>query len=105
MAKRLTTPLVRRKGLLLPTSWDDALALVASRLRAVAQREGPGAIGGIGSTHTTNEEAHLLQKPLRARLGTHNIYQPHRRLPAHAPDTPPSVLNHSNGPPEQGSHH
>lgn len=103
-AERLHTPLVRRNGLLLPTSWDDALALVASRLRAVAQREGPGAIGGIGSTHTTNEEAYLFQKLLRAGLGTNNIDHHHGRFPASAHDTLPWAWTDSIAGLEQASH-
>jgi NADH-quinone oxidoreductase subunit G len=80
--ERLRTPLIRRDGTLRPATWDEALALVARRLREVAQSEGPRAVGGIGSTHTTDEEAYLFQKLLRAGLGTNNVDHFHGRFPA-----------------------
>ncbi|MBL8750036.1 MAG: molybdopterin-dependent oxidoreductase [Planctomycetes bacterium] len=42
--QRLTRPLVRRKGVLEPTTWDDALSLVADKLREVRAQSGPAAI-------------------------------------------------------------
>ncbi len=83
--ERLRTPLIRKDGLLQPASWDEAMRLVAGRLREIAERDGPGAVGGIGSTHTTNEEAYLFQKLLRAGLGTNNVDHHHGRFPAAAP--------------------
>ncbi len=47
--KRITTPLVRRDGKLAEASWDEALALVVSRLKA-------GKAGGLASARLTNEE-------------------------------------------------
>ncbi len=41
---RLTRPLVRRGGRLEPASWDEALALVAGRFRAIVAESGPSAI-------------------------------------------------------------
>jgi NADH-quinone oxidoreductase subunit G len=80
--ERLRTPLIRRDGKLEPASWDEALAMVASGLREVAEREGPAAVGGIASTRTTNEEAYLFQKLMRAGLGTNNIDHRHGRFPS-----------------------
>src|SRR5262245_5195920 len=71
--ERLRTPLIRRDGQLQEASWDEALALVATRLQEIRERNGPAAVGGVGSTHTTNEEAYLFQKLLRAGLGTNNV--------------------------------
>jgi NADH-quinone oxidoreductase subunit G len=79
--ERLRTPLIRRDGELRPASWEEALTLVASRLREIARREGPAAVGGIGSTHTTNEEAYLFQKLLRAGLQTNNVDHYHGVFP------------------------
>ena len=81
--ERLRTPLIRnQRGKLEPASWDEALRLVARRLRAVVGEHGADAVGGIGSTHTTNEEAYLFQKLLRAGLGTNNVDHYHGRFPA-----------------------
>lgn len=41
---RLTTPLVRRGGALVPVGWDEALALAADRLLAARREHGPGSI-------------------------------------------------------------
>ncbi len=70
---RLKLPLVRRNGTLQPSSWEDALAEVASRLKAVRDANGPEAIGFIGSNRTTNEENYLLGRLARASIGTNNL--------------------------------
>jgi predicted molibdopterin-dependent oxidoreductase YjgC len=38
-------------------------------------------VGGIGSTHTTNEEAYLFQKLLRTGIGTNNVDHWHGSFP------------------------
>jgi len=70
---RLTQPLVRRNGKLAPATWEEAFALVGRRFKEIRDRDGGQAIGVIGSTRTTNEEAYLLQKFARVVLGTNNI--------------------------------
>jgi NADH-quinone oxidoreductase chain G len=79
--KRLRTPLVRRDGNLVPVTWDQAFYLIAARLRSIAERDGANAIGGIGSTRTTNEEAYLFQKLLREVIGTPNVDHHHGYFP------------------------
>ncbi len=79
--QRLRTPLIRRDGTLEPTTWDQAFYLIASRLRSIADNHGVKAIGGIGSTRTTNEEAYLFQKLLREVIGTPNIDHHHGYFP------------------------
>jgi formate dehydrogenase major subunit len=54
-------------------SWDEALDLVADRLRAIKQMHGPGALAGFGSAKCSNEEAYLFQKLVRAVFGTNNV--------------------------------
>ncbi len=70
---RLTTPLVRRDGTLQPASWDEALATVAGRLKAIVADYGPDSVGGIGSPRTTNEANYLFQRFMRAVVGTNNV--------------------------------
>ena len=74
-AKRLTSPLMRIDGALIPVSWDRALTEAANRLNAA--RQTPGMIGVVGSNHSTNEENYILQKFARTSLNTNNI--DHRR--------------------------
>ena len=54
-------------------SWDEALDLVASRLREIRDRSGSGALAGFGSAKCSNEEAYLFQKLVRAVFGTNNV--------------------------------
>jgi len=54
-------------------TWDEALDLVARRLREVHAESGPGAIAGFGSAKCSNEEAYLFQKLIRAGFGTNNV--------------------------------
>lgn len=70
---RLTTPLVRKNGELVPASWDEALELVAGRLGGIVAEYGPEAVGGFSSARCTNEENYLFQKLIRAGLGSNNI--------------------------------
>jgi len=71
--KRLTTPMVRKNGELVPATWNEALELVGKVFRDVKASDGGNAIGVIGSNRTTNEENYLLQKFARVVLGTNNI--------------------------------
>lgn len=70
---RITQPLIRRDGKLVPASWDQAIEHAANRLKQVRDSQGGKAIGVIGSNRTTNEENYLLQKFARSVLGTNNI--------------------------------
>ncbi len=79
--QRLRTPLIRQKDKLEPATWEEAYYMVAARLSRIAKTYGPNALGGIGSTHTTNEEAYLFQKLLREALGTPNVDHYHGMFP------------------------
>ena len=70
---RLTEPLLRKDGKLVPVSWDEALDAAADGLRRVRDAHGPDALGVLASAKCTNEENFLLQKFTRAVLGTNNI--------------------------------
>jgi NADH-quinone oxidoreductase subunit G len=70
---RLTQPLIRRSGRLVPATWEEAFEVVGKRFKEILDREGGRAVGVIGSTRTTNEENYLLQKFARVVLGTNNI--------------------------------
>ncbi len=70
---RLRTPLIRRNGELAPATWDEAYDFIAEKLRAIRAQYGPDAIAGISSARCTNEENYLMQKFIRAVIGTNNI--------------------------------
>jgi assimilatory nitrate reductase catalytic subunit len=70
---RLTTPLVRVDGDLVPASWDDALDLIARRLSEIQAEHGADAAAIFGGGGLTNEKAYLLGKFARVALGTSQI--------------------------------
>lgn len=99
---RLTTPLIRREWVRGPAgwhwdgaprgeqidadapeeiwashyrtaSWDEALELVSSRLRAIRDEYGPEALAGLGSAKCTNEETYALVRMIRGALGSGNV--------------------------------
>ncbi len=70
---RLKTPLVRKNGRLVESSWDDALTLVAKRFKELGEESGPDSIAGFSCARATNEENFLMQKFMRAVIGTNNI--------------------------------
>jgi NADH-quinone oxidoreductase subunit G len=71
--ERITTPLIRKDGELVPATWNEALELVGKVFGDIKKSDGGNAIGVIGSNRTTNEENYLLQKFARVVLGTNNI--------------------------------
>lgn len=85
---RLLTPLLRRVGVprgplagrsieevFRPATWDEALGLVAERIRSTRDAYGPSAIAGIACDRATNEDIYAFQKFLRAAVGTDNVDQ------------------------------
>ena len=70
---RLTQPLIRKNGKLTPATWEEAFELVGKKFAEVRDKDGGLAIGVLGSTRTTNEEAYLLSKFARVVLKTNNV--------------------------------
>ena len=71
--ERLRTPLIRKDGELVPATWDEAYEYIADKLTTIKNDFGPDYIGGISSARCTNEENYLMQKFIRAVIGTNNI--------------------------------
>lgn len=70
---RLTEPLVRVHGSLVPATWDEALDRAAEGFRRNIDRRGPNALGIFSCSKSTNEVNFLAQKLARVAFGTHNI--------------------------------
>jgi formate dehydrogenase major subunit len=68
-ADRLKTPLIRKNGKLVETSWEEAVSLVAEKLATYSG----DAFAGLSSAKCTNEENYLFQKFVRAVMGTNNV--------------------------------
>lgn len=70
---RITSPLIRKNGILEKVSWEEAYDFIAVKLKDILQNHGPDAVAGISSARCTNEENYLMQKFIRAVVGTNNI--------------------------------
>ncbi len=70
---RLSSPLIKRDGVFKEATWDEAYDYIASRLQSIKEKYGADAIAGISSARCTNEENYLMQKFMRAVIGTNNI--------------------------------
>ncbi len=70
---RIKTPLIRKNGKLEPATWDEAYDYIANKLTTIKDTYGPDSIAGISSARCTNEENYLMQKFIRAVIGTNNI--------------------------------
>ena len=53
--------------------WDEALDLVAAKLKGVKEAHGSDALGFFTSAKVTNEENYALQKLARVAIGTNNV--------------------------------
>src|SRR5665648_591280 len=70
---RLKTPLIRKNGVLVEATWDEAYDLITSKMISTKENFGANAIAGLSSARCTNEENYLFQKLFRAVIGTNNI--------------------------------
>ncbi|QHB31130.1 formate dehydrogenase subunit alpha [Yersinia canariae] len=76
LTPRLTSPLLRRQrgGTFERVSWQEAIAFITTKLKAIKKRHGPDAIMMTGSSRGPGNEAnYVMQKFARAAIGTNNI--------------------------------
>ncbi|MBR9920965.1 MAG: formate dehydrogenase subunit alpha [Bacteroidetes bacterium] len=71
--ERLRTPLIKKDGELVEATWDEAYDLIVSKFQDYKKNDGPDFLAGISSSRCTNEENYLMQKFMRAVVGTNNI--------------------------------
>jgi formate dehydrogenase major subunit len=74
-ADRITKPMIRARisDPWREVSWDEAFEYAASEFRRIQKKYGRFSVGGITSSRCSNEEAFLVQKLIRAALGTNNV--------------------------------
>jgi formate dehydrogenase major subunit len=72
---RITSPMIRAKiaDPWRKVGWEEAFRHAASEFRRIQAKYGRQSVGGITSSRCTNEEAFLVQKLIRAALGTNNV--------------------------------
>ncbi len=71
--ERLRSPMIRKNGQLENVSWDEAYDYIVNKITHLREEHGPDSIAGISSARCTNEENYLMQKFIRAVVGTNNI--------------------------------
>lgn len=69
---RLTMPLIKEEGEFREASWDEALDLVARKLKEVSS-EDPNKVGFYACARSPNENIYITQKLARVACGTQNI--------------------------------
>ncbi len=73
-AERIRKPMLREKGgNPKEVSWDEALGYVASKISGIKEKHGPDSIAFLCSAKCTNEDNYVMQKFVRAVIGTNNI--------------------------------
>lgn len=70
---RLKTPLIRENGELIPTTWENALNIIASKFTDIKEKFGSDAFSIFACARATNETNYVTQRFARAVLGTNNI--------------------------------
>ena len=74
LTSRLKHPMIRKDGELEEVSWDEAIKFIAEKLLKIKAKYGPDAIMGTGSARGPGNEAnYVMQKFMRAVIGTNNI--------------------------------
>lgn len=69
---RLTTPLTKENGEFREASWDEALDLVANKLKEVSDDD-PNKVGFYACARSPNENIYITQKLARVACGTQNV--------------------------------
>lgn len=80
---RVTKPLVKKGGVFVESSWDEALDLVASKIKEISAKYGPDSLTGLSSARCVNEDNYVFQKMMRLAMGTNNV--DHCARTCHAP--------------------
>ncbi len=70
---RLTSPLIRKAGRLVETTWDEAYQFIASQLSNIKTAWGPDSISMFACARNTNESNFVTQKFMRAVINSNNI--------------------------------
>ena len=77
LTKRLRKPMIRKGGKggeLVPVEWDEAVRFVADNLNKIKAKYGPDTIMGTGCARGPGNEAnYIMQKFMRACVGTNNV--------------------------------
>jgi formate dehydrogenase alpha subunit len=81
--KRLTAPLIKKNGVHVEVSWEEALDYTYKRIKEIVDRDGPDVFSAFGSGRVSNELNYAIMKFTRAVIKTNNV--DHCARVCHAP--------------------
>ncbi len=70
---RLTKPLIRKNGKLVESTMEEALDLVASKMKATIETHGKNAVSMYGSGQWTIPDGYVASKFMKGAIGTNNL--------------------------------
>lgn len=70
---RLKQPMIRFKGELVPVSWEEAISHVANGFRRIIDKHGPSSVAFYGGAMNLIEEYYLMNKLMKAAIGSNNV--------------------------------
>src|SRR4030067_2909506 len=70
---RLTHPMIRRNNGLVAVDWNEAVLFVAGELNRIAKKYGPNAIAFYGGGAHLTGEYYLINKLMKASIGSNNV--------------------------------
>lgn len=70
---RLTSPLIRKEGKLVEATWEETINFIVSKIKNTVKEYGADSVAAFSSARCTNEENYLMQKLMRAVIGTNNV--------------------------------
>lgn len=74
LTSRIERPMIRKNGKLEEVSWEEAIGFTASKLKEIKEKYGPDSIMGTGCARGSGNEAnYIMQKFMRATIGTNNV--------------------------------
>jgi len=70
---RMTRPMIRHDGKLVPVSWDEVISKVATGFRGIIEKYGPGTVAFYGGAINLTEEYYLMNKLMKGAIGSNNM--------------------------------
>lgn len=71
--ERLTSPMIRHRGIVRDATWNEAFDLVSNKLISIKKEYGSDALAFLSSAKLTNEENYIFMKMVRGAFKTNNI--------------------------------
>lgn len=71
--ERLKKPLIKENGEFREAEWDEVIPFIAEKLTDIKSKYGADSITALSCARCTNEDNYVMQKFIRAGIGTNNV--------------------------------